>query len=753
MLKFLRRIVEEVESMSNLGDALSILVKLTQEALEVEACSVFMVDSRRREYVLMANIGSKNPALQNLRIKLHQGLIGVIGDQQKPLNLQDALTHPNYIHIPEATADAFHAFLGVPIIANRRLLGVIIVQQKEKRRFSEDEEAFLVTLTTQLAAILARVETHEIVTEKPRIGDEDDTLLLGNPSSPGVGIGKAVVVYPPADLDAVPDKTITDTKVEIIALQQAVQQTRQVIEELGERLTPFLPKVEQDLFSAFLRLLDSNGLEKDIIDVICSGQWAQGALRNVIQKRVRQFDEMDDAYLRERSADIKDLGQRILANLQAQEIKEIVYSERTILLGEILSAADLARVPKGKLVGIAMAKGSINSHVSILARALKIPAVTGVNNFSYMNLENKELIIDGYYGHVYITPTAALRQDFLILAEEEKQLDESLQELRDLPAKTPDGYRVQLLVNKGIDVDAGAAFAAGSEGVGLFRTEIAFMSRERFPTEEEQRIIYRQALSAFAPAPVVMRTLDIGGDKALPYFPVKEDNPFLGWRGIRISLDQPDLFQAQIRAMLRANYDLNNLKILLPMVSDISELERAKLLIRQAHTEVSAEATVALPQIGAMIEVPSAVYQARGLARRADFLSIGSNDLTQYLLAVDRNNTQVASIYNAYHPAVLHALHQTVRAAHLEGKPVGICGELAGDPVVTILLLAMGFNSLSTTASNLPRIKWVIRRFPFYQVRKILKEVMQYEDPADIRTHLEYTLEQAGLGGLIRAGK
>jgi phosphotransferase system enzyme I (PtsP) len=284
VLKFLRRIVEEVESTSNLSEALSILVKLTQEALEVEACSVFMVDARTHDYVLMANIGSKNPALQNLRIKSHQGLIGVIGEQKKPLNLQDALTHPNYIYIPEAAADSFHAFLGVPIIANRRLLGVIIVQQKEKRRFAEDEEAFLVTLTIQLAAILARVEMHEMITEQNRIGHEDDTVLLGNSSSPGVGIGKAMVVYPPADLDAVPDKTITDIRTEISALKQAVQQTHSNMKELGERLTPFLPKAEQDLFSAFLRLLDSNGLEKDIIEVIGTGQWAQGAFEKSYSK-------------------------------------------------------------------------------------------------------------------------------------------------------------------------------------------------------------------------------------------------------------------------------------------------------------------------------------------------------------------------------------------------------------------------------------------------------------------------------------
>ena len=753
MLKFLRRIVEEVENAPNFSEALSILVRLTKEALETEACSVYAVDFRSHEYVLMANVGFKNDNLQGFRIKAHQGLIGIIGDQEKPLNLDDACTHPNYIHIPGSGIDDFHAFLGVPIISNRRVLGVIIVQQQEKRKFAEDEEAFLVTLATQLAAILARAETYEIIAEQTKTGHADDTVLLGIPSAPGVGIGNAVVVYPPADLDAVPEKECEDIEAEVVSLQQALQRTRDTIKELGERLSSLLPKAEQELFTAYLRLLDSNSLEKDVVEIIRTRQWAQGALKKAIQNRVRQFENMDDAYLRERGADIKDLGQRILANLQAQEEQEITYPEQTILVGEALSAADLARVPENKLVGIALAKGSANSHVAILARALKIPAVTGVNNFPYATLDDKELIIDGYYGHVYVTPTPALRQEFFILAEEEKQLDESLQELRDLPAETPDGHRVNLLVNTGLDADAGAALASGSEGVGLFRTEIPFTVRQRFPTEEEQRIIYRQVLSAFAPAPVVVRTLDIGGDKPLPYFSIEEENPFLGWRGIRISLDQPDLFQAQVRAMLRANNGFDNLKILLPMISGVGEFEEAKMLIDYAYREVNEEEPIAMPEVGVMIEVPSAVYQARGLARRADFLSVGSNDLTQYLLAVDRNNAQVAGIYNAYHPAVLHALQQTVRAAHLEGKPVSICGELAGDPIITILLVAMGFNSLSTTASNLPRIKWVIRRFPYHQMRKILKEVIKYEDPADTRTYLEETLERAGLGGLIRAGK
>jgi phosphotransferase system enzyme I (PtsP) len=755
MLKSLRRLVEEMEATSDFSTALSTLVKRVREALETESCAIFLLDFHREFYLLAASEGYADDYLQGLKIKADQGLIGLIGAHEKVLNLDDAPNHPQYFTVPESGEEIYQAFLGVPIMYDRRLLGVLMVEQQEARRYAEEEEAFLVTVASQLSSYFARQETTEIIAEQIQVGSEDDTVLLGIPSGSGVGIGQAVVVYPLANITAVPDKETSDIDAEIEDLKVALELTRDEIKELNERMSAKLPASERDLFIAYLRLLDSNSLEKEIIDDIKKGQWAQGALKNVIQLRTRQFESMDDAYLRECAADIRGLGQRVLAHLQRQEVEELTYPDNTILIGEELSAADLARVPQEKLMGIASGKGSSNSHVAILARALGIPAVNGVDNLPCAQLEDKELIIDGYYGHVYVTPTTALRQDFMILAEEERQLDESLQQLHDLPAETTDGYSVKLMVNTGLDADAGIALAAGSAGVGLFRSEIPFMARQTFPSEEEQRIIYKQMLAAFAPSPVLMRTLDVGGDKALPYFPINESNPFLGWRGIRISLDRPDIFLTQIRAMLLANVEYENLQILLPMISGLQELLEAKALIKQALDEVSEGKNInmKMPKIGVMIEVPSSVYQARLLAREADFLSVGSNDLTQYILAVDRNNAKVSGIYDAYHPAVLHALHQTVRSGHLEGKPVGICGELAGDPNVTLLLLAMGFDSLSTNASNLPRIKWVVRRFSMRKAREVLREVMKYSDPADIRTHLEATLERAGLGGLIRAGR
>jgi phosphotransferase system enzyme I (PtsP) len=311
---------------------------------------------------------------------------------------------------------------------------------------------------------------------------------------------------------------------------------------------------------------------------------------------------------------------------------------------------------------------------------------------------------------------------------------------------------VPVWVNTGLMADVARSLDRGAEGVGLYRTEVPFLLRERFPSEEEQRAIYREQLEAFAPMPVTMRTLDIGGDKSLPYFPIEEDNPFLGWRGIRITLDHPELFLVQVRAMMKANAGLNNLRIMLPMISSVPELEEALELLYRAHDELVEELgfELELPKVGVMVEVPAAVYQARELARRVDFLSVGSNDLTQYLLAVDRNNARVADLYHAFHPAVLRALKSVVEDGHAENKTVGICGELAGDPGAAILLIAMGYDVLSMNATNLPKVKAVIRNISYQQAGEILEEAMSLDSSRHVEEMLEDKLNQAGVKRILR---
>lgn len=754
MLKVLRRIVQEVNAAQNIREALDLATRRIKDAIAAEACSIFLVDEEKGEYVLMATEGLNKVLIGKARLKFGEGLVGLVGEREEPINLDDAPIHPRFRYYADIGEEHFHAFLGVPIINHRQLLGVLFVQQRDPRKFDESEEAFLVTLSVQLAAAIAHAQAVGSIWELSE-RDIESRSFSGLPGAPGVAIGNAVVVYPLADLEAVPDRAATNIADEIRIFEEAVAITREDIRTLAKTLTINLPKEEQDIFDAYLRILDSASFVELVKNEIEQGVWAQGALKRAIKQYVLQFEAMDDPYLRERAADFRDLGQRILSHLQSTNSRApFNFPPKTILVGEEVTPSTLASFSEEQLVGLVSAKGSNNSHVAILARAMGIPTVMGVNNLPVSRLEGRELIIDGYYGQVYCGPSAAIREEFERLAKEEKELDHELEALRDLAAETLDGYSMTLYINTGLISDVSRALGVGAEGVGLYRTEIPFMARDRFPSEDEQRVIYRQLLHAFAPRPVLMRTLDIGGDKELSYFPVQESNPFLGWRGIRVTLDHPEIFLVQTRAMLRASQGLDNLHVMLPMVSSIVEVEEAQRLITQAYSELMEEGyEIKMPSIGIMVEVPSAVYQARELAKRVDFLSVGSNDLIQYLLAVDRNNVRVANLYDALHPAVLRAMIQIVEGAHQEGKHVSICGEMAGDPVSVILLLAMGFDTLSMSATRLPRMKWVIRKFTMARAIRLLEEVLLMDDPTEIRCHLELALEEAGLGGLIRAGK
>lgn len=756
MLKTLRHIIQDVARAQDFREALDMMVKRIAKALDTQACSVFLLDRRRGEYVLLATKGLNPEAVGKVRIPIDQGLIGLVGDREEPINIEDANKHPRFLHIPDVKEEQYRAFLGTPIIYHRQVLGVLILQQEEPRRYDESEEAFLVTLATQLAAIVAHAEA---TGEVARLLDEHvdkgkQNTYSGIPSAPGIGIGTGIVVYQMLDLAAVPDREPEDIEAEIRLLEVALAASREEFRVLGERLYPNLPLEERALFEVYQRMLDTSDLGAEIITAIRNGNWAQGALREVIQAHVSRLEALDNEYLRERAVDIKDLGHRVLAYLQRNERSLPDYAEHTILIGDELTASDLAEVPEGCLVGVISAKGSSSSHVAILSRAMGVPTIMGVNDIPVFELQEKEIIMDGYYGQIYVEPSDALREEFQRLANEEHEFAASLEVLRDEPAQTADGERVSLMVNTGLGADVSLSLAAGAEGVGLYRTETPFLMRDRFPSSEEQRVIYRQLLASFSPRPVTMRVLDIGGDKSLSYFPVKEDNPFLGWRGIRITLDHPEIFLTQVRAMMRASHQYNNLRIMLPMITDVSEVDEAVRLFKKAYTDVSDEGfDVQMPEIGVMIEVPSAVYQARAIAKRVDFLSVGSNDLTQYILAVDRNNSRVANLFDSLHPAVLRALLQVVEAGHQEGRHVSICGELAGDPAGVLLLVAMGFDSLSMSASSLSRMKWVIRQFTKKKACKLLQEVLNMESTVMIRCHMELALEQVGLGGLIRAGK
>ncbi|MCZ6856137.1 MAG: phosphoenolpyruvate--protein phosphotransferase, partial [Gammaproteobacteria bacterium] len=522
-------------------------------------------------------------------------------------------------------------------------------------------------------------------------------------------------------------------------------------QRISDQFAESLPAEELALFDVYLHMLDDNALPGDIRKHIRGGQWAQGALKQVIREHVRRFEAMEDSYLRERGADVKDLGLRVLAYLQDIRAKKTHFPDDTILVGDEVTPGMLANIPADTLRGIVSVRGSGNSHVAILCRALDIPAVMGAVDLPLANVDNQPLIVDGFYGEVFANPSEQFVAQYQMLANEEREFAEELEELKDLPSVTKDGWRVRLWVNIGLPGDISRSLDRGAEGVGLFRTEVPFMTQDRFPSEEEQRLIYREHMEAFEPRQVTMRTLDIGGDKSLSYFPITEDNPFLGWRGIRVTLDHPEIFMVQTRAMIKANAGLKCLlRIMLPMISNITEVEEAKLLVQRAYEEVIEEGVdVKQPMVGVMIEVPAAVYQARQLAKSVDFLAVGSNDLTQYMLAVDRNNPRVASLYQETHPAVLSALREVARAAHAEKKPIGICGELAGTPVGAVLLMAMGYDVLSMNATNLPKVKWVIRNVKRSDARRMLARVLRMDTAQEIQSYMHGQLIDAGLGRVV----
>lgn len=742
MLDSLRAITQEVNSASNLKTAMEIIVKRIRIAMHTQVCSVYLRDDSD-DFVLRATQGLLDESVGLVKMNLNQGLVGYVAKRGEPINLENAEGHSKYLYFPETGEERFTSFLGVPIVHQRNVLGVLTVQQSERRRFDDDEEAFLVTLSAQLSGIIAHTEASTV----EEIHDEaTDLRFKGVPGSPGIGIGTAIVFSPESDLDSVAHQKCDDIEAELAFFDTSLVAVRNDIKGLGKKLSERLSAEERGLFDAYLAMLDDKSLAREVTDAIKKGVVAPYAWSRVILQHSSTFASMHDPYLRERAADVRDLGRRVLGYLQKTSSKNKEYPDDTILIGDELTASVLGEVPKDKLRGLISVKGSGNSHIAILARAMGIPTVMGVVDLPFTQLESKSAIVDGYRGRVYFNPSEDARKEFESLIQEDNEISKYYDELRDLPSETTDHHRVPLWVNTGLMADVMRSIERGAEGVGLYRTEVPFLLRDRFPTEEDQRKIYREQLEAFAPHPVTMRTLDVGGDKALSYFPIVEANPFLGWRGIRVTLDHPEIFLAQVRAMMKASEGLHNLRIMLPMISHIGELDASLALIHRAHAELIEEGLdIQLPPVGVMIEVPAAVYQAKELAARADFLSVGSNDLTQYLLAVDRNNPQVADLYNSYHPAVLQALQYIVTSAHSQGTPVSICGELAGDPGASILLMAMGFDVLSMNSTNLPRVKSVIRAISLEQAEELLESVMQLTDADTVTQYVEAALKKIGV--------
>ena len=497
------------------------------------------------------------------------------------------------------------------------------------------------------------------------------------------------------------------------------------------------------IFDAYHMLLADPALVTGVERAINDGKDIPSSLKAVVKHYADLFMAMEDAYLRARHEDIRHLGNRLYSAWRNSHSARQSYATGTplILVGTQVSVSDIAATPRESLAGLVCLEGSSMSHTAILANALGIPAVMGIGRARAI-AHGSQMIVDANLGNVLVNPAPGVESEYRRLAAAEQALRGRLQNLRDEPAITPDGERVTLFVNSGLLADLSPGLNAGAEGIGLYRTEIPFMVRDGFPSEEEQLNIYRHVLEAYRGKPVYLRVLDIGGDKALPYFPIREENPALGWRGIRFCLDNSPLLMTQLRAMLRADAGVGALSILVPMVSATRELVRFRELLHDALSQLHEEGhPVVRPRIGVMVEVPAAISQLPLWREQIDFISIGSNDLSQYLLAVDRNNARVAASYDYFNPAVVREITRIADISKELDLPVSVCGEMSSDPAAAILLIGMGIRTLSMSAAQLPRIKWLVRHLELHTAQALLQEVTLMAEGSQIRRRLhEYLL-------------
>lgn len=584
----------------------------------------------------------------------------------------------------------------------------------------------------------------------PQIARKGERILRGIPVSPGVSRGKLLVLANPGDT-TVPRLELQEAELapQIQRFERALVETRRQIHEIQQRVSDHLGMKDASIFEAHMLVLEDPILLDEVSRMVLEEKInVEYAVQKFVEKYIAILSASDDQYLSERGADLRDVAARLLNNLlgRTEETDLRHLPEQCLIISHDLTPSRTALLDKHMVLGLATDIGSRTSHTAIMARSLGIPAVVGLQNASHELVTGEYALLDGYNGQIIVNPTDQTLFEYGQLVRKHVTLQEKLRDTRDKPAITLDGERILLLANVEQPSDTEAVFASGAEGVGLFRTEFMFINRSSLPSEEEQYEAYRQVAAALKPRPVIIRTLDLGGDKFLSQLGVPtEMNPFLGWRAIRFCLEHRELFRSQLRAILRASAE-GNVKLMYPMISGLEELNRANAFVEEYKAELQRQN---LPfddhlEIGAMVEIPSAAVAADTLAKRVKFFSIGTNDLIQYSLAVDRLNEKIAHLYEPTHPAILRLIQMTAEAGQRAGLPVGVCGEMAADPFMVPLLLGLGVTELSVAPLNVPQIKYLIRRLKMSAVRELTASAMNCDSGGEIVARCEaYTRQVA----------
>ncbi|MCZ6815023.1 MAG: phosphoenolpyruvate--protein phosphotransferase [Alphaproteobacteria bacterium] len=701
------------------------VVQVIAAGMVAEVCSVYIL--RAGEVLeLFATKGLRRRAVHQTRLRVGEGLVGEIAAYAQPLALSDAQSHPAFVYRPETGEEVFRSLMGVPILRSGRVAGVLVVQNKIERTYS-DEEIEAMQITAMVLAEL--VAGGELVNPHERAPAEGIALLPvrldGVALNGGMAMGTAVLHRPDISIRQV---VAEDPELELRRLGEAVEAVHQNLDRLFGRGELSGAGEHRDVLDAYRMVASDSGWIGRIGDAIRSGLTAEAGVQQVRENISMRMSQLTDPYLRERLDDMEDLSLRLLQRLTggANGGAQRDLPDDVVVVARSVGPAELLDYDPARLRGLIMERGSATSHVSIVARALDIPVIGQVMDLFAKVDAGDTVIVDAENRQVFVRPVEDVQQGFVETLRLRSARKQVFAQLRDQPAVTLDGTEVSLNINAGLELDVPQVHSTGADGIGLFRTEIPFMVRATYPDVEAQTALYRAVLDQADGKPVVFRTLDVGGDKELPYFESEAgENPALGWRAIRIALDRPAMLRGQVRALVRAA-DGRSLSVMFPLIAEVAEYDRAREVLDMELAREKAKGGT-LPkklEVGVMVEVPSLLWQLPALVQRVDFLSVGSNDLLQFLFATDRGNPRMAERYDPLSPPALKVLQDVVRTADRAGRPLSLCGEMASRPLEAMALVGLGYRSLSLTAASIGPVKTMVRSLRLRSLREYMKTIL-----------------------------
>ena len=701
----LRRLREVMAEPVSAQDRLDKVVVLIAANMVAEVCSVYVlrVDGTLELY---ATEGLKREAVHQTVLNADEGLVGLVASEANPMNLSDAQAHPAFSYRAETGEEIYHSFLGVPILRAGNTLGVLVVQNRARRTYTEEEEEALQTTAMVLAEMIASGELSSLARPGAEPAARHAMHLTGSSLSDGIALGHVVLHEPRVVITNV---IADDVPHELKRLDAAIATLREDLDRLVEHRDVADGGEHRDVLEAYRMFSYDQGWLHKIREAVMTGLTAEASVERVQSDTRARMLRASDHYLRDRLHDLDDLANRLMRVLMGQDhapTKEQL-PENAIVVARSMGPAALLDYDRKRLRGLVLEEAGPTSHVSIVARALGIPTVGEIENATGLVEPGDAIIVDGSTGHIHMRPPQDIQASYGERVKLRARRQAQYRALRERPCVTKDGQKIALMINAGLMIDLPHIEDTGAAGIGLFRTELQFMVADSLPRTGEQLALYRAVLDAAGKKPVTFRTLDIGGDKVLPYMRnIEEENPALGWRAIRLGLDRPGLLRSQVRALLRAAGG-RDLRLMFPMIAEVGEFDKAKALVEVELTHLRRHGHE-LPErveIGTMVEVPSLLFQLDELLERVDFLSVGSNDLMQFLYAADRGNPRVSDRFDTLSAPVLRALKDIADKAKKHSKPVALCGELASQPIGALVLAILGYRTLSLSPSAIGPVK------------------------------------------------